>query len=402
MMHTNMNTNIVLAAVAACVASLATGAAHAEIPDEVVVGGIFDITGSWAAEGEASKNAAVQAVADFNDYLDGIGADWRMTMKVEDAQAQGSVAFDKLTALRGTGVNLMLGMGFSSHILLAASYIEQNDILVISHASQALTLDTDDSVFRLVPNDGNQALAIDAMLDDANIEVLVLVTRADAWGDGLRNSMTEMFNGTVVEGIRYDVPAKDLSASVSVLDEEVGELIDQHGADKIGVLFVGVDEFLLMIEQMAFYENVKNVRWFGSNTQGQNAELLQNESALEFVEATMFTATRQQLGATNHITTHVDTFMDDTYGFDPTSYTYAAYDSVWLLGNAILQTGTTDADTLTTAIPLVSQHMLGAAGQLLLTENGDLVPASYDIRQIQDGGWVDIAIYDPATRSIVR
>lgn len=402
MMHVNMNTNIVLAAVAACVASLAAGAAHAEIPDEVVVGGIFDITGSWAAEGEASKNAAVQAVADFNDYLDGIGADWRMAMKVEDAQAQGSVAFEKMSALRGTGVNLMLGMGFSSHITLAASYIEQNDILVISHASQALTLATDDSVFRLVPNDGNQAFAIDAMLDDANIEVLVLVTRADAWGDGLRNSMTEMFNGTVVEGIRYDIPAKDLSVEVSTLDEQVGELIDQYGADKIGVLFVGVDEFLLMIEQMAFYENVKNVRWFGSNTQGQNAELLQNESALEFVEATMFTATRQQLGMTNHITTHVDTFMDDTYGYDPTTYTYAAYDSVWLLGTAILQTGSTDADTLTAAIPLVAQHMIGAAGQLLLTEHGDLVPAAYDIRQIQDGEWTDIAVYDPATRSIVR
>lgn len=402
MIHANMNTNIVLAAVAACVASLATGAAHAEIPDEVVVGGIFDITGSWAAEGEASKNAAVQAVADFNDYLDGIGADWRMTMKVEDAQAQGSVAFDKITALRGTGVNLMLGMGFSSHITVAASYIEQNNILVISHASQALNLATDDSVFRLVPNDGNQAFAIDAMLDDANIEVLVLVTRADAWGDGLRNSMTEMFNGTVVEGIRYDVPAKDLSAEVGVLDQQVGELIDQYGADKIGVLFVGVDEFLLMIEQMAFYENVKDVRWFGSNTQGQNAELTQNESALEFVEATMFTATRQQLGMTNHITTHVDTFMDDMYGYDPTTYTYAAYDSVWLLGTAILQAGSTDADTLTAAIPLVAQHMIGAAGQLLLTEHGDLVPAAYDIRQIRDGEWTDIAVYDPATRSIVR
>ena len=399
-----MNTNIVFAAVAACVASLAmgAGAAHAEIPDEVEVGGIFDITGSWAAEGEASKNAAVQAVADFNEYLEGIGADWSMTMKVEDAQAQGSVAFDKLTALRGTGISLVLGMGFSSHITLATSYIEQNDILVISHASQALNLATDDSVFRLVPNDGNQAFAIDAMLDDANIEVLVLVTRADAWGDGLRNSMTEMFDGTVAEGIRYDIPAKDLSAEVSLLDEEVGELIDQHGADKIGVLFVGVDEFVLMIEQMAFYENVKNVRWFGSNTQGQNAELIQNEAALEFTEATMFTATRQQLGTTNHITAHVDTFMNNTYGYDPTTYTYAAYDSVWLLGSTILQTGSTDTDTLTAAIPLVAQHMVGAAGQLLLTEHGDLVPASYDIRQIRDGGWVDIAVYDPATRSITR
>ena len=94
--------------------------------------------------------------------------------------------------------------------------------------------------------------------------------------------------------------------------------------------------------------------------------------------------------------------MDDMYGYDPTTYTYAAYDSVWLLGTAILQAGSTDADTLTAAIPLVAQHMIGAAGQLLLTEHGDLVPAAYDIRQIRDGEWTDIAVYDPATRSIVR
>ena len=102
---------------------------------------------------------------------------------------------------------------------------------------------------------------------------------------------------------------------------------------------------------------------------GQNAELIQNEVALEFAETTILTATLQQLGATNHITTHVDTFMYDMYGYDPSTYTYAAYDSVWLLGNAILQTGFTDADTLTTAIHLVAQHLLGAAGQFLLTEH---------------------------------
>ena len=48
-----MNTNIISATVAACIASLAmgAGAAHAEIPDEDVVGGIFDITGQLAGRG---------------------------------------------------------------------------------------------------------------------------------------------------------------------------------------------------------------------------------------------------------------------------------------------------------------------------------------------------------------
>ena len=63
------------------------------------------------------------------------------------------MAFDKLTALKRTGVNFVLGMGFSSHITLAASYIEQNDILVISHDLRSwLNVATDDAVLRLVPS----------------------------------------------------------------------------------------------------------------------------------------------------------------------------------------------------------------------------------------------------------
>ena len=151
-------------------AGAAAGGAYAqsgEIPDQVVIGGVFDITGNWSLEGEEGKSAAELAVDDFNEYLVAIGAGWTMTMQVEDAQANASVAFDKVQSLKGRGIDLLVGMGFSSHIHTAKGYIDSNGMLAISHGSQAANLAIDDSIFRLRPDDNSQSPVINAMLKDA-------------------------------------------------------------------------------------------------------------------------------------------------------------------------------------------------------------------------------------------
>ena len=353
---------------------MGAGAAYAEVPDEVVVGGVFDITGNWATEGEEGKTAAQLAILDFNEYLEDIGADWRMKMRVEDAQAIGSVAFDKVQTLHGSGINILLGMAFSSHLSLSTGYIESNNMLALSCCSQAGNLAVDDNIFRLVPNDNNQAPAVNAMIEDSGIEVLVMVTRGDTWGDGIRDTLAGIYDGTIVDGFRYNPDAIDFSAEISLLDEQLGELVDEHGADKVGVLYVGTDEFLLMVQQMRFYENVDDVRWFSTNTQASSIELVQDDDALAFTETTMFTATRQQVGTANHITAYVDMLLNDTYGRNASPYSYAAYDSVWLLGSAILQAGSTETDDLVGAIPLVAERMIGASGPLRLTDGGGILP----------------------------
>ena len=396
-----MGQNGILAVICACI-GMGMGAAYAEIPEEVTVGGVFDITGNWATEGEEGKTAAQLAILDFNRYLEDIGADWRMKMRVEDAQALGSVAFDKVTTLHGSGINILLGMAFSSHLSLSAGYIESNNMLALSCCSQAGNLEIDDNIFRLVPNDNNQAPAVNAMIEDAGIEVLVMVTRGDTWGDGIRDTLIDIYDGTAVEGFRYHTDAIDFSSEISLLDEQLGELIDEHGADKVGVFYVGTDEFLLMVQQMRFYDNVDDVRWFSTNTQASSIELVQDDDALAFTETTMFTATRQQVGTANHLTAYVDALLYDTYGRNASPYSYAAYDSVWLLGTAILQTESTETDDLVGAMPLVAERMLGASGPLRLTDEGDLAHASYVVMQIRNGEWVQDATYDPITQSIVR
>lgn len=384
---------IVLAS--AVVIGTATGGASAqsgEIPSEVTIGGVFDVTGNWSLEGEEGKSAAEQAVDDFNEYLAAIGAGWTMAMQVEDAQANASVALDKIQSLKGRGIDLLVGMGFSSHIHTAKGYIDSNNMLTISHGSQAANLAIDDSIFRLRPDDNSQAPVVNAMLSDAGIEVLATVTRGDPWGDGLKQGIIEIFEGEVVEVFRYNPDAVDFSVEASVMDEEIGKLVDMHGADKVGVLYLGTNEFILLIQQLEFYDNVGKVRWFSTNTQAGNPALVEDPAAFEFTQETQLITSRS-VTDNNSIKAYVDKWGREKYGRAPSIYSYAAYDSVWLLGTAIQQAQTTDVGTLTDVIPVVAKNMIGSAGHLELNEAGDLASSRFEIWQVTSGGWTKIAEY---------
>ena len=398
------NNTVLTILVASVVVGAVTGvaSAHEGIPDVVKIGGLFDVSGSWAAAGEEAKSVAELAVDDFNEYLAAIGADWTLEMKVEDAQANSEVARTKITDLYGTsGINMILGVGFSQHIVTALSYIDNNNILVISHASQAPNLAIDDTIFRLRPNDVQQAPVVNAMLKDAGIEVLGTVTIGDTWGDGLKDSVSDIFNGTVVELFRYNPDALEFSAEVNFLDDDIKRLIETHGADKVGVLYVGTDEFQLLIEQTRLYENIDKVRWFSTTTQADSVpDLIGNEWMREFYDNTNFTAVQSVPVDTNSITRHVNNWVMENYNQTAGVYSYPSYDSVWLLGTSILQAQTTDIDVLKEVIPLVARHSLGSVGSLELSEEGDLLGGSNEIWQVVDGEWVRIAGYDPTNQSL--
>lgn len=380
----------VLAVVAAGLLS-GVGIASAEIPSEVKIGGIFDY--DWA-EGYEGALITEIAVNDFNEYLANIGADWTMSVSLEDAQSNNNIALNKIQDFNTAQVDILVGVAYSSHINLAASYIKNNDILVLSHGSQADILSIDDTVFRLVPSDSKQAPAIVEMLEDAGIESLIFVYRGDTWGDGLVDNVKRLFNGTIVDDeIRYDQDTRVFSTEISVLNDNIiPEQIEKYGADAVGVLYVGTDEFLPFMQTVyPFYTNVDDVRWFGSNTQSVKTYFFEDDSAKDFAEATQFTATRSiPAGDSNAIREHIDAQYMEKYNSTVSTYGYAAYDSIWLLGTAILQTQSTDTLILTDAIPHVAAHMFGASGDLTLTEYGDLNSASFNVMQTSSDDWVQV------------
>lgn len=378
---------IILAILAVGVLS-GVGFASAEIPEVVRIGGIFEYNWAEGAEGATISQIAID---DFNMYLEYIGADWSLRLLSEDTQSSGVVSFEKIQAFNGAGIKMLVGLPFSSYIHQAISYIDQNDILVLSHAAEAADLAIDDTVFRLVPNDSYQSPAIVEMLEDAGIEILVTVSRADTWGDGHVEGVRNIFNGTMVPALRYDPHAAEFSLEVALLDDDIAKLVDEHGTEKVGVLYVGNDEFLAMMQTMGYYEHVSMVRWFATNTQSFKTYFFEDPAAEEFAEAVQFTTTRSIISTNNKIKDSLDATYAEMYNATISTYGYAAYDSVWLLGMAILQTQSVDAPTLADAIPHVAAHMQGSSGDLTLTEYGDLATAVFEVWQVSNGSWVRVA-----------
>lgn len=382
-----MNALYAVLAVAAAGMLPGAGLASAEIPEVVRIGGIFEYNWAEGAEGAVISEMAVE---DFNAYLEDIGAGWSFRLNAEDTQSSAAVSLEKVHAFNGAGVKILVGLPFSQYISQAISYIERNDMLVISHAAQAANLAIDDTIFRLVPNDSYQAPAIVKMLDDAGIEVLVTVSRSDTWGDGHVEGVRALFGGTMESGFRYNTDAQEFSVEVGVLDAVIAGLVERHGAGKVGVLYVGNDEFLPMMQAMRYYENVSKVRWFGTNTQSFKTYFFEDPLARDFAEATQFTTTRSITTTDNKIKDALDARYVEMYNATISTYGYAAYDSIWLLGFTILQTQSTDAETLANAMPHVASHMLGASGDLTLTEYGDLATAEFEVWQVYDGAWVQV------------
>lgn len=382
-----MNALYAVLAVAAAGMLSGVGLASAEIPEVVRIGGIFEYNWAEGAEGAVISEMAVE---EFNAYLEDIGAGWSFRLSAEDTQSSAAVSLEKVHTFNGAGVKILVGLPFSQYIVQAASYIDRNNMLVISHAAQAENLAIDDTIFRLVPHDGYQAPAIVKMLEDAGIEVLVTVSRSDAWGDGHVEGVGDLFNGTMESGFRYNTDAQEFSVLVGTLDGVIAGLVERHGAGKVGVLYVGNDEFLPIMQAMRFYENVSKVRWFGTNTQSFKTYFFEDPAARHFAEATQFTATRSITTTDNKIKDALDARYVGMYDATISTYGYAAYDSIWLLGFTILQTQSTDTETLANAMPHVASRMLGASGDLTLTEYGDLATAKFEVWQVSDGAWVQV------------
>ena len=381
-------------------AGLAAGSASAEIPEEVRIGGVFELTGTWPSEGGQAKTATEFAVRDFNGYLEALGAHWTMTLRSEDSQGMPSVALEKVQALNGAGIDMVVGMAFSGHIQTSKGYIDANNIIVVSHAAQSENLAiANDTVFRLVPHDGNQSPAVAAAVEAAGVEVLVTVSRTDTWGDGLRDGIDASFGGQTVQLIRYDPDSVDFSITASILDAEVGELIATHGADKVGVFYAGNDELLAIIQQLQPYDSISQVRWFGTANQAYSQGLLEDRVG-EFAESVNFTATWYAEPRPNDTKQALDERFLAEFGHTPSIYGYAAYDSVWLLGLTILQTQSVDTAVVATAIPYVAEHIMGAGGSLELTDGGDLASFSIQLLHVSNGTWIHYADYDTESMTL--
>ncbi len=374
--------------------------ATAELSGEIQIGEIAPLSGDWSSNGLQNNVATQFAVDEFNAYLADKGASWSLVLTTEDSQTLPTTTLDKIQSLNAKNIKHVIGPQTSASLQQAKQYADLNNMLIISCCSTSpLLAIAGDSVFRLVPDDSNQAFAMAKLLDETGIEVVVPVWRNDAWGNGLHDALQNSFSGTIIDGISYNPEGSEFSTEASLLADAVQKQIDEHGADKVGVVYIGFGEAIPFFQSSSAHQVLNSVKWIGSDGSAQLSEFVDDPITLEFSTVTEFTAVVVSSGK-NERSDRVDAAVQDELGSIPTAYASSAYDAVWLLGLAMEETQSTDVDVLTEIIPDVAAGHIGALGPLVLNENGDLAQANYEVWTVAGTGWQYTGVYVAASDSI--
>ena len=404
---------VVVASILFLVLGLNTDKAFLEDMDEsndmglvgdVYIGTLSPLTGDLSTQGEEIKASIQLATSDFNDYLKKRDANWNLKVVYEDSGTSPVIALEKITSLNAKNIHLVIGPSSSSELRNIIGYSDSNGLLVFSPSSTAPSLAIpNDSVYRLTPDDSKQGPAIATLLTNNGMEVIIQVVRADTWGDGLSSSITESFiekGGMVAETIRYNPESPEFSVTTSLLAKTVNDQIAISGAENTGVVIIGFSETLQFMQSSAEHQILDDVLWFGTDANTKEEKIIDDPIGSEFANKVQFTTTLLS-AVDNNIRKDVEDRLFEQLGRTPNTYAFSAYDIVWILGLAMLDTNSSNVDDLTLIIEDVSSNYNGAIGNTRLNEAGDLEASDYDVWGVRNGEWEMIGHYIYDTDSIV-
>ena len=388
----------IVVAIAAFAAYAATGFFGDGPPDLEPIPGVVDIgvlaasSGDFGTYGRENAEAARLAEARFNEYLGEIGEEWRISVTVRDTQSDPDVALEMLAELNESGIKLVSGPETSASITNIKGYAEENGMVLFSCCSTAPSLAIpDDPVFRLITDDRSQGGVFRAVLAHEGIEAAVPVWRGDVWGDGLHEAAGAALGGVMLDGVRYDPETADFAAVASELAGIVRDASDEHGAGATAVIYMGFGEMAELAGEAAAHDILAGTRWFGSDA-STNDPALAAGAALAFTEGARFTTIQASASGGSHFYGVRDHVRGIT-GSEPSTFAHATYDTVWLLGLAVLEAGSSEAWIVRDALPVVADRHEGAIGGTALNEAGDLASSDYDIWGVRDGSWKRIGSF---------
>ena len=376
-------------------------------PRYVDIAEISPMTGTLPNIGTDSRLASQLAVSDFNEYLAGKGADWRLRTVPGDSGTAGSLALEEVMRMKERGISVVVGAMTSHATTISYNFIHENDMLLITTGSTSPLFAIPDSVFRTIPDDTEQTHLIAGLIDSRQAGALIIVYRDDPWGVALADGIAGDFGGEVVR-----IPYRPGDADFGLVAEDVRNaasgLSDTHG-DSIAVLVIGFGETADILAE-ASTRQLGQYMWFGSTGNARNPSILSNPEAAAFAEDVGF------LAPAGH-DPHVDLTLKDAVSFPipvvPSyedelvsriaeytyenagrypigPYGYGAYDAVWLAGLAMYHGGF-GLDSMLDAMPDVAADRHGASGPLALSGNGDLTHTDYGLWTVQNGEWKILA-----------
>jgi len=346
----------------------------------IKIGGLIELTGDLGPWGPMYEAALELAESDVNAWLKEIGAGFEIDIVIEDIASSPDKCLEVVKALHAQGIKFFVGPTSSGELSAIFEYVRSNRLLVISHASTAISLaKSDDFVFRACPNDAAQGPAIARMVYDTGVRHLIILHRQDDWGVGLKDAVSEAFGklgGAVEAAIPY-IEKAEYRDEAATLNTEVSDAVSKYGKDKVGVLAISFGEIASIVLACKDYPVLSQVKWFGCDGFVMCTDLLKPE-VVDFVLATGMVCTVFAPSRSPKFT-HVREYIYSKVGEEPDAYAYPLYDAVWLIVHSLMHVGAYDPEAVGKVLPKIAENYFGATGWMKLNEAGDKEASDYDL-----------------------
>ncbi len=319
---------------------------------------------------------------DLNDYLDKIGLDITMDFLLEDNQGTASIALEKTQTYKAMGINLVIGHGWSSQCGAALSYVNENDMILLSASSTSpLYAIADDMLFRTCPTDFVQSPAIAEMWLTWGAKGVLTMHRADAWGDGLWNILEGEFEKRGIENlgrIRYAGEVTEFSSYLTNANDIITAAAEKYGGlEYVGMEFFSFNEFRTIQAQASDYPNLMDIIWMGTESNGRST-LMMRENGPLCTQTRHFSSLMGVDEGSYEYMSLQERYNAETEAM-PSFYDCAMYDAGWLMIKSVLETGSIEAEPISNVLISMSEKHHGTSGWLVLDDNGDRRAQIFDL-----------------------
>lgn len=369
------------------------------------IGILIPTSGDFATHGNENFIAANMAISDFNEHLEKLNKNWRLNAVNVNSETDPEISLERTKELHAENIRIIIGPETSAELATIKPFVDSNEMFILSPTSTAPSLAVKDNIYRLAPDDTNQGNAITALLKENEIQAVILITRDDTWGTDLSTSITNSFIGNKIGDaslrILYNPEAPHFPETIKNTALLIADLTDSYNTENIAVVLLGFGESTDFLKDANSSPLLNDVKWFGTDSNANEQKIIDDEDALKFANKVDFTAV--QFGTLpNDIRDDVESRMIDEIGRLPSTYAYSSYDAVWIVGQSILKTDSTDPEMIHDVFEEVASEYMGALGDVELNEAGDLKSANYDVWKIVDNEWKVTGYYDHVSDKVLQ
>ena len=356
--------------------------------NEIKIGALLGLSGISSERGKTQKSSMEEAVKDINEDFKKNGTKKEVILYIEDTERKPELALAKLKILAEKDVRIIVGPQTSAELKAIKEYIDEHDldILIISQSSTAPSLSKKDNIFRFAQNDTNQGREIAKKMYNDGIRIVVPMLRSDAYGNDLYNATKKNFEeqhgGKFIDAITYDPHVgkfagslhrinfimwnqdlKSLSLAVSNATDHLSS-----NSSKVGVYVIAYGEIVPILIQAQSHDNLKSVRWYGSDGTAKNEHLVKHNKAVEFADTTNFTNPLMTLNENN---LKFKSLEKDTNLKELNIYDANAYDALWVAALTENNSGNMTIEEVKNKFNNITHSYQGASGSIELDPNGD-------------------------------